>query len=71
MNIKHYAGIAAGLILVIFILQNMTVVDVRFLFWHLSVSRAIMIFILLAIGIVIGWLLHSYYLTHKAARRKA
>lgn len=69
MNIKRYLAIIALILLLVFIVQNVTVVDIRFLFWQLSVSRAIMFFILLAIGIVIGWLLHGYYQLRKTSRR--
>jgi len=50
--------ILAGLV-VIFIIQNVTVIDIRFLFWTLSMSRALLMFFVLAIGVVIGWSLHS------------
>jgi uncharacterized integral membrane protein len=44
---------------VVFVLQNTTVVEVRFLFWTLSMSRALLIVLLLATGVLIGWLAHS------------
>jgi uncharacterized integral membrane protein len=44
---------------VVFVLQNTTVVEVRFLFWMLSMSRALLIVLLLATGVLIGWLAHS------------
>ena len=50
--------ILAGLV-VIFIIQNVTVIDIRFLFWTLSMSRALLMFFILAIGMIIGWSLHS------------
>ena len=50
--------ILAGLV-VIFIIQNVTVINIRFLFWTLSMSRALLMFFVLAIGVVIGWSLHS------------
>jgi len=50
--------ILAGLV-VIFIIQNVTVINIRFLFWTLSMSRALLMFFVLAIGMVIGWSLHS------------
>ena len=68
MNIKRYAMIAVAIVLLVFILQNVTVVEIRFLFWQLSVSRAIMFFILLAVGMIIGWLLHGYYRLRKNSR---
>jgi putative membrane protein len=43
-------------VVVIFVLQNTQVVEVRFLFWTISMSRALMLFGTLAIGLVGGWL---------------
>ena len=44
-------------LVVIFVLQNTQVVEVRFLFWTLSMSRALMLFGTLVIGLIGGWLL--------------
>ena len=44
-------------LVVIFVLQNTQVVEVRFLFWTISMSRALILFATLAIGLVGGWLL--------------
>ena len=41
-----------------FVVQNMQVVEVKFLAWTISMSRALMIFGTLIIGIVAGWLLN-------------
>jgi uncharacterized integral membrane protein len=41
----------------VFVVQNTQVVEVRFLFWTLSMSRALILLITLAIGLVSGWLL--------------
>lgn len=49
----------AGLV-VLFVVQNIAVVEISFMFWTISMSRALLIFFLLAIGILIGWLLHGY-----------
>jgi hypothetical protein len=35
-------------------------VEVSFLFWSVSMSRALLIFFLLMIGFVLGWFLHGY-----------
>jgi len=50
---------------VLFIVQNVVVVEIRFLVWTLSMSRSLLMFFLLAIGVIIGWLLHSYSLHQK------
>lgn len=44
-------------LVIIFVLQNTHVVEVRFLFWTLSMSRALMLLATLAIGLIGGWLL--------------
>jgi uncharacterized integral membrane protein len=48
------AAILFGLLLV-FMAQNYEVVAVRFLFWKLEMSRAVMLLGVLAMGAVIGW----------------
>ncbi|MGD0276562.1 MAG: LapA family protein [Syntrophales bacterium] len=45
----------------IFIVQNIDVVEVRFLFWSISMSREILILFALLIGFTLGWFLHSYF----------
>ena len=44
-------------IVILFTLQNTQVVELRLLFWTVSMSRALMIFIVLAIGIILGMLM--------------
>ena len=43
--------------LIIFAVQNYGVIDVRFLTWSFTTSRAILIFLSLLIGIFIGYIL--------------
>ena len=51
--------IFVGLItlVLIFVVQNTQVVEFQFLIWTMSLSRSLMLFGALAIGIVAGWLL--------------
>ena len=58
-NIRLIIGVALVLVVVIFTLQNTEVVTINFLLWRFSMSRVLMIFILLLSGVLIGWLLHS------------
>jgi len=60
MNLKLILVLILVSLAAIFIIQNVTVVDVRFLFWNVSMSRALLIFFLLIIGVALGWFLHSY-----------
>jgi uncharacterized integral membrane protein len=52
-------------VVVIFTAQNAEVVEVRFLFWTGSFSRALLLFLVFVGGMVSGWLLSEF--TH--ARR--
>lgn len=50
----------------VFVLQNTAVVEIRFLFWTVAMSRALLIVVMLVIGMALSWLLHGYI----ALRRK-
>ncbi|MFH1645251.1 MAG: lipopolysaccharide assembly protein LapA domain-containing protein [Candidatus Omnitrophota bacterium] len=54
MNWKWMVVIVLLALLLIFTLQNHTTVEVQFLFWSFSTSRAIVIFSSVFIGIIIG-----------------
>ena len=58
---KAKLALIAGLVglVVLFTLQNTQVVEVRLVFWTLSMSRVLLIFLLLAIGVLLGWIAHS------------
>ena len=55
MNAKRTAMILVAALAVIFIVQNITDVEIRFLFWSASMSRALLVILLIAAGVVIGW----------------
>lgn len=52
----------------VFVAQNIDVVTVSFLFWEISMSRAVLLFFSLLIGFIIGWFLHSYLAYRKDKR---
>jgi len=61
MNYKLILSIVLAGMAVLFIIQNVTVVELTFLFWTLSMSRALLMFLILSIGVILGWSLHSYF----------
>jgi lipopolysaccharide assembly protein A len=65
MNARLIIGIILAGLAAIFIIQNVTVVDMRFLFWTLSMSRALLMFLILSVGIILGWLLHGSFSRRK------
>ena len=55
--IRNILFICLVLLVLITVFQNTQVVEFRFLVWTISLSRALMLFGVLAIGVVAGWLL--------------
>lgn len=60
MNYKLSLILLLAGLAVLFVVQNVAVVKIQFLFWSLQMSRSLLTIFLLAIGIAIGWFLHSY-----------
>ncbi|MCA1798139.1 MAG: LapA family protein [Xanthomonadaceae bacterium] len=42
---------------VLFVVQNLEAVEIRFLFWSMSMSRALLVLIFFLLGALVGWLL--------------
>jgi len=65
---KLIIGIILLLLLTIFTVQNASVVTINFFFWGFSISRSLMIFFVLAIGIIIGLITATYLQAHKSKK---
>ena len=55
--IRNIIFVCLIIFVLIFVVQNTQVVEFQFLTWTISLSRSLMLFGALAIGIVAGWLL--------------
>ena len=62
---KLILTLALVFLMTVFVLQNTTVVEIRFLFWTLSMSRALLIVVLLLIGVILGWMARSFGLMRR------
>ena len=60
MNFKITLVVILVCLALIFLAQNIQVVTVSFLFWEVSMSRAVLLFFSLLTGFIVGWFLHSY-----------
>lgn len=60
MNYKIIISLGLALLTAVFIFQNTSVVEFRFLIWTIAMSRSLMFFLLLGAGIIIGWFLHGH-----------
>ena len=63
---KATALIIAGVVLLIFFLQNLDAANIDFLFWDWDVAIALAIGIAAALGFVIGW---GFHRLRRRARR--
>jgi putative membrane protein len=54
---------------VVFTAQNVTVVEIRFLFWRLELSRALLILFLLLVGFTSGWLGRGAFSAGRSKRK--
>lgn len=61
MNIKLILSTMLAGTAVVFIIQNITPVELTFLFWTRSMSGALLIFLILSAGIFLGLLLHGSF----------
>lgn len=57
-SVKTWLGLALALLVAVLVLQNTEVVEVRLLFWTLSMSRALLLPLVFLAGLLVGWALH-------------
>lgn len=46
---------------VLFTVQNIGAVEIRFLFWSGSISRSLLLVMMLVVGFLVGWIWHSLW----------
>ncbi|MFC1838505.1 lipopolysaccharide assembly protein LapA domain-containing protein [Thermodesulfobacteriota bacterium] len=63
MKIKLITALIFLCVIVIFFIQNASIVEIKILFWTITMSRTLLMLLFLAIGIVAGWLL-KYFSEH-------
>ena len=70
MPVKKIAiGVTLFLLLIV-IFQNLTVVDVKIVFWKLSINLLLVILLPFLVGIVMGWFFRSFYGKNQQGNKK-
>lgn len=69
MSIKLIAALTLMGLVILFVLQNVAVVEIQFLFWSFSIARSLLLFLVMGIGILLGWLLKSFAVMQKKKTR--
>ena len=57
--VKFVVGMIIGVMALIFVLMNAELVDLRLYFWTVTVSRSMMLLLVLTTGIAIGYILNG------------
>lgn len=68
MNLKLTLVVLLSSLAVIFLAQNVAVVEIAFLYWRASMSSALLMFFSLTVGFLLGWFVHGYLLHQKARK---
>jgi len=58
-NVRLISALVLAALIVIFALQNTEATTVELFAWSITTSRALMLFVVLVIGIAIGWISRS------------
>ena len=58
-NIKMVLVLVMICLIVVFAIQNAEALEVRFLVWTFALRRAVMLFVVFALGVVVGWIWRS------------
>jgi uncharacterized integral membrane protein len=61
MKLRLTITLVLFLLVMIFALQNTATVEIRLLLWQVALPRSLLIFMMLLIGIIIGWFSRSAY----------
>ena len=68
-QVKLVVALILAIAVLLFILQNTHTVQLNFVVWTLSTSRAVVVLATLVIGMVLGWIWCSEMSDRKKARR--
>ena len=59
MGVRKIGILVIASLVLVFVLQNTQVVDIRLLFWKVSMSRALVLLATFGVGLLMGWLLKA------------
>lgn len=68
---RPITGLILAILILLFTIQNLGAVTVRMLFWEFSISQALLIFFVLAAGIVLGWLIAGWLHWQRTRKQRA
>lgn len=70
MRVKIAIAAVLLVLVTVFAAQNSQVVEIRLLMWTVEISRALLIYLMLVIGMVIGWFMRAIWRLSRNATRQ-
>jgi uncharacterized integral membrane protein len=67
---KFIFGIIIGVIVIVFMVQNVETVTVNFFAWNVTIPRAIMVLIVFIVGTILGFIIRSIGYRKKRKERE-
>lgn len=61
MKLKLAITIFLLIFVIVFLIQNAAIVEIKFLFWNVAVPRSLLVVMLLLIGMIVGWFVRAMY----------
>lgn len=68
MNWRFLLSLVLIGVVVLFIFQNIGVVEIRFLLWSAAISRSLLLLVVFVVGVLVGWIWHTLW---RRARERA
>ena len=66
---RFILGIIIGVLVIIFMFQNVEPLTVSFIAWTVTLSRAVVLLIVFAVGIIVGWIFRGATRRRRAKAR--
>jgi putative membrane protein len=57
-------------LVIVFVVQNVAIVEIKFLLWSIEMSRALLYFIIFLLGLLSGWLLTAHHAKVKQRKKQ-
>lgn len=62
MNKRLIISLVLICLVVVLLIQNAEIVEIDIFFWTIAVSRVLLMVILLAVGVLVGWFLKTHFI---------
>ena len=70
MKMRLIATIGLLLLVIVFMVQNAAIVEIKLMVWDVAMPRSLLVLMMLLIGVVIGWFARAMYRISRTTETK-